>query len=56
VPIVIHTYTRAQASEDGVLMDVSEMAHGCRLFAVWAYVEPTPRSQAKVQRPGRSKW
>jgi len=26
VPTVIHTYTRAQAIEDGVLIDVSEMA------------------------------
>jgi len=63
VPIVIHTYTRAQAIEDGVLIDVSEMAReaGFRwsvgvTAAVWAYVEPTRELEAQGQSTEGRLW
>ncbi|HOU12758.1 MAG TPA: hypothetical protein PKZ84_06550 [Anaerolineae bacterium] len=47
---VIYTYTRAQALEDGVLVDVSELAREAGFVwpvalttAVWALVEDIPR-------------
>lgn len=50
---VIYTYTRAQALEDGVLIDVSEMARETGFkwpvavsAGVWALVEPTPELEA----------
>jgi len=63
VPIVIHTYTRAQAIEDGVLIDVSEMAReaGFRwpvgvTAAIWAYVEPTRELEAQGQSTEGRLW
>jgi hypothetical protein len=49
---VIHTYTRAQAIEDGVLVDVSEMAREAGVKTpvavtqrLWdGYITPDPRS------------
>jgi hypothetical protein len=47
---LIYAYTRAQALEDGVLIDVSELAHEAGFVwpvaltaAVWALVEDIPR-------------
>jgi hypothetical protein len=47
--IIIHSYTRAQAIEDGVLVDVSELAHEIGFLCpvaltagVWALVEDIP--------------
>lgn len=51
MPTVIHTYTRAQAIEDGVLIDVSEMAHGCRLSAEAGFRWPVPVTATDVVYP-----
>ena len=71
MPTVIHTYTRAQAIEDGVSIDVSEVAcevgfrwpvavTSTKLSAgtagVWAYVEPTPELEAQGQSPAGRLW
>ena len=63
MPTVIHTYTRAQAIEDDVLIDVSEMAYeaGFRwpvavTAGVWAYVEPTRELEAQGQSTEGRLW
>ncbi|MFP4345919.1 MAG: DUF6573 family protein [Anaerolineales bacterium] len=54
--VVIHTYTRAEALEDGVLIDVSEMAREAGFkwpvavsAAVWHLIEDIPPRFAKLE-------
>ena len=60
---MIYTYTRAQALEDGVLVDVSEMAREAGFVwpvavtaAVWALIEAIPPRYQGVQSVDGRLW
>ncbi len=60
---IIHTYTRAQALEDGALIDVSETARevGFRVSvavsaALWADIEAIPPSKRGIQDAAGRLW
>jgi len=61
--IYIHTYTRAQALEDGVLVDVSTMAREAGFVwpvavtqAVWALIEAIPPRYEGIQSANGRLW